>query len=303
MLSPEVARAAARWQVLVESGGASERDLAALQRWRAASEAHEQAWHALQRLHGRFEGLPAPLAMASLDRPEAGRRQLLKGMLGLAVAAPAAWVAWRELPLAAWRADYSTGTGERRRVVLADGSLLQLNTASAVNVRAQQLRLLRGEIALRLGAAAPWRVDTALGRATLASGELCVREDASGCEFALLSGQALIEAGGQNRLALSAGQRVRLEAGGFGPVSLFDTRQPGWRDGVIVALNQPLGDFLRDLDRYRPGLLRWAPELEPLRVTGSFRLDNTDQVLELLAASLPLRVQWRTRYWATLLPA
>jgi transmembrane sensor len=39
-----------------------------------------------------------------------------------------------------------------------------------------------------------------------------------------------------------------------------------------------------------------------LRVTGSFRLDDTDRILTLLAASLPLEVQMRTRYWVTLLP-
>ncbi|MCF5387007.1 sugar ABC transporter substrate-binding protein, partial [Pseudomonas syringae] len=51
-----------------------------------------------------------------------------------------------------------------------------------------------------------------------------------------------------------------------------------------------------------PGLLRWEPALENLRVTGSFRLDNTDRVLSLLAASLPVDVQMRTRYWVTLVP-
>jgi transmembrane sensor len=67
-----------------------------------------------------------------------------------------------------------------------------------------------------------------------------------------------------------------------------------------MANNQPLGDFLRELDTYRPGVLRWEPELEALSVTGSFRLDDTDRILSLLAASLPLEVQMRTRYWVTL---
>jgi transmembrane sensor len=42
--------------------------------------------------------------------------------------------------------------------------------------------------------------------------------------------------------------------------------------------------------------------LEALRVTGSFRVEDTDRVLALLAASLPLEVQSRTRFWVTLLP-
>ncbi|MNF50890.1 fec operon regulator FecR [compost metagenome] len=69
-----------------------------------------------------------------------------------------------------------------------------------------------------------------------------------------------------------------------------------------MAQDQPLGDFLRELSRYRPGLLRWDPALEALRVTGSFRLDNTDRVLSLLAASLPVDVHSRTRYWITVVP-
>jgi transmembrane sensor len=95
---------------------------------------------------------------------------------------------------------------------------------------------------------------------------------------------------------------VDLQASGAGPVSAFDVARLGWRDGVLVAQNQPLADFLRELDRYRPGVLRWDSALEALRVTGSFRLDNTDRILALLAASLPLEVQMRTRYWVTLTP-
>ena len=68
----------------------------------------------------------------------------------------------------------------------------------------------------------------------------------------------------------------------------------------MVAQDQPLGHFLRELSRYRPGVLRWDDTLEPLRITGSFRLDNTDRILTLLAASLPLEVHMRTRYWVTL---
>jgi transmembrane sensor len=103
-------------------------------------------------------------------------------------------------------------------------------------------------------------------------------------------------------LQLNAGQLVNLQTSGAGPVTLFDAKMPGWRDGVLMAQNQPLGDFLRELSRYRSGLLRWEPALESLRVTGSFRLDDTDKVLALLAASLPLEVHSRTRFWVTLAP-
>ncbi|WP_442964361.1 FecR domain-containing protein [Pseudomonas sp. KNUC1026] len=299
-----VARAAARWLVRVEAGELSERDLASLQRWRQACETHERAWHNAQALKGRFANLPPALAMATLDRPRQSRRQLLKGVLGLAVAAPAGWLALRELPVAAWRADLSTGTGERRTLTLADGSELQLNTGTAVNLdqARRRVKLIRGEIALRLASAQPFLIDTAHGVCSLRGGEINVRQDEQACQFSVYSGAADLTPMRYSALALRGGQRVRVSDRGVEPISQFDPRQLGWRDGVLVAIDQPLGDVLRDLDRYRPGVLRWAPQLETLRVTGSFRLADPDQVLTVLAATLPLEVQWRTRYWATLVP-
>jgi transmembrane sensor len=99
---------------------------------------------------------------------------------------------------------------------------------------------------------------------------------------------------------LQAGQQASLQAAGVGPVKAFDAWQLGWREGALRLDDRPLGELLRELRRYRPGVLRWAPELERLRVTGTFRLDDTDRVLALLAASLPLQVQTRTRYWVSL---
>ncbi|WP_263145041.1 FecR domain-containing protein [Pseudomonas sp. RIT-PI-AD] len=299
-----VARSAARWLALMESGAASAHDLAGLQRWRERSASHEYAWQKAQALRTRFEGLPTELAMASLDRPDPSRRRLLKGVLGLAAIAPAAWLATRTLPLDAWRADLSTATGERRRITLADGSQLDLNTASAVNLDEgrRRLALVRGEIALRLAGGAPFSVDTLYGEARLAGGELCVRQDDAACEFSVFAGVAEIRPSASGVLVLGAGQRVRLDRAGVEPVHTFDIRQPGWCQGVITANDRPLGAFLRELERYRPGILRWSPALESLRVTGSFRLDDTDRILALLAASLPLDVRSRTRYWVTLVP-
>lgn len=299
-----VARAAARWLVRVEAGELSERELASLQRWRQACETHERAWHNAQALRSRFANVPPALAMATLDRTRHSRRQVLKGALGLAVALPAGWLALREMPVAAWSADFSTGTGKRRTLTLADGSELQLNTGTAVNLdqAGRRVRLIRGEIALRLHDTLPFLIDTAHGVCSLRGGEINVRQDDSAAQFAVYAGSADLTPMRYSALALRGGQQVRVSDRGVGPIGRFDPRQLGWRDGVLVAIDQPLGDVLRDLDRYRPGVLRWAPELEALRVTGSFRLSDPDQVLDILAATLPVQVQWRTRYWATLIP-
>jgi transmembrane sensor len=240
--------------------------------------------------------------MATLDRPALPRRAVLKRALSVAALVPTAWMLGRELPLEAWHADLHTAIGEQRRWSLVDGSLLQLNTDSAVNLdlKARRLVLVQGEMALKVSGVTPLAVQAPYGLITVSRGEVCVRLDERGCRVSVVSGSAHLQPLHGPVLQLDEGQQVSLHAAGAGPVTRLDLTQPGWRDGVLVAQNQPLGDFLRELGRYRPGVLRWDDALESLRVTGSFRLENTDKILALLSASLPLDVQMRTRYWVTL---
>lgn len=301
-MSRDVARAAAQWLALLESGTATEGDHAALQHWRDSHPQHEQTWQKAQTLRQRFGGLPQALAMASLDRPQPGRRAVLKRALGVAALLPTAWLISRQLPIETWRADVHTATGERRRLSLADGSSLQLNTATAVDVGLAQRRitLVDGELALNVPGTAALTVNTRYGELTLSQAEVCVRQLASGCRVSVLKGAVQVRDLNGQLATLHGGQQAPLSASGLGAWLPFDVLQLGWRDGVLTAQDQGLGDFLRELERYRPGVLRWEPRLEALRVTGSFRLDDTDRILNLLASTLGFKVQARTRYWVTL---
>jgi ferric-dicitrate binding protein FerR (iron transport regulator) len=65
--------------------------------------------------------------------------------------------------------------------------------------------------------------------------------------------------------------------------------------GVLVAGNMRVGEFVAELARYRPGLLRCDPAVADLRVTGVFSLRDTDRALTNLTLSLPLAWRWSTR--------
>nr|WP_314569443.1 FecR domain-containing protein [uncultured Pseudomonas sp.] len=301
-MSRNVARAAAQWLALLESGAATERDHAALQHWRDSHPQHEQTWQKAQTLRQRFSDLPQALAMASLDRPQAGRRAVLKRALAIAACVPTAWLVSRQLPIEAWRADLHTATGERKRLPLADGASLQLNTATAVDMDLAQRRitLVDGELALNVPGAAAMTVYTRYGELRVSQAEVCVRQLAAGCRVSVLKGSVQVRDLNGKMTTLQGGQQAPLNASGLAAWVPFDVLQLGWREGVLTAQNQPLGDFLRELERYRPGVLRWDSRLEGLRVTGSFRLDDTDRILSLLASSLGFEVQARTRYWVTL---
>jgi transmembrane sensor len=297
-------REAAGWLALLESGEAGEPEQRQLQTWRAADPEHERAWQAALQLQQRFAAVPAGLAMASLQPADRGRRTALRQLLGLAVVVPTGWWLARELPLAAWNADLTTGTGERRSLNLADGSLLQLNTATAVDLDEahRYLRLIRGEVSLRVPGSALLTLATDFGDLRVREAEVCVHQHDQGCDVRVVSGTVGIHPLAGDALELHGGQQLRLDGHGAGAIGPFAATQLSWRQGVLIAQDQPLGDFLHEFSRYRLGLLRWDPAVANLRVTGSFQLADTDRVLALLAATLPLDVHWRTRFWVTLVP-
>ena len=75
-------------------------------------------------------------------------------------------------------------------------------------------------------------------------------------------------------------------------------------DGALVQRviaeqvdNSQLGDFLAELSRHRPGILRCDPSVAGLELTGVFPLADTDRVLAALQQSLPVQVHSLTRYW------
>ena len=71
---------------------------------------------------------------------------------------------------------------------------------------------------------------------------------------------------------------------------------------MLVANEQRLDHFLAELGRYRTGWLRCDPAIAGLRISGAFALNDTDQALQALTTSLPVRIEETTRYWVTVLP-
>jgi transmembrane sensor len=73
-----------------------------------------------------------------------------------------------------------------------------------------------------------------------------------------------------------------------------------WTQGMLTVIEWRLGDFITELSRYRHGFVRCAGSVAGLRLSGAFRLDDTDTILENLGVSLPVKVTYLTRYWVSI---
>lgn len=302
-ISPDVARQAARWLVLMHEQPLSAAQQQACLRWRASDPEHERAWQRVQHVQQQLGGLPPDIAMGTLNRE---RRKALKALLVVAAIAPASYFAYRFGNGQGWMADYRTATGERRQLTLADGSVIDLNTDSAIDVRfdagQRLIRLVRGEILISTAvdvAGRPLRVACAEGIMEPLGTRFSVRQLSGVTQLAVLQGRVKASPIRAMSQVVEAGEQVSFSAGAFGPVHPASELAASWTQGQLVAEDLPLRDFLEELSRYRAGRLHCDDSIADLRISGGFQLDNIDAILAALPTTLPVTVNYRTRYWVS----
>lgn len=302
-------KAASGWYAQLCSGSVEADEQQAWQRWYDADELHRQAWQQIEKLREQLGLLPGPVASSTLRGVDHGRRRLLGSLALVAMVLPLGWFAWQSDTRRYWLADLRSGVGERREWKLSDGSRLMLGTASAAQWHAdgqrRVLRLLAGEAMIdSVDEARPLLVETRYGVIRSQGARFCVRSDDQDCQVAVLAQR--VEVAPLHHLpdmrALVAGQQVRFDAERIGSQRANDAATAAWTQGSLIALDQPLGEMIAELARYRHGVLRLDPALAGLKVSGSFPLTDTDRALAALEHSLPVRVVRRSDYWVTLVP-
>jgi transmembrane sensor len=130
-----------------------------------------------------------------------------------------------------------------------------------------------------------------------------VREQQGGTLLAVRQGAVAIFPDDRAAIArhiVQPGESLLFNAGGLSAAPDNGLDPWGWSDGVISAHDMRLGDFIAELARHRRGVLRCSDASANLRLSGTYQLADTDQVLALIAQTLPVRIDYRTRYWVTL---
>lgn len=304
------------WMVRFRAGQPDQRLHARFEQWLASDPSHGEAWERLQaRLGSHYDTLrqlerrapgQAGEARQVLLQPATTRRDVLRGFLGIGVLGGGLWLAGRSQPGQALLADLHT-RGARERFTLDDGSQLNLNAGTAVDLdftpSQRLLHLRHGELMVQVAADAtrPFIVRTAQGDIRALGTRFLVRQEAEASRVIVLEHAVrLTLRDGSQRLDLQQGETALLRAqrvDALGPGQLY---RADWLNGRLNVLDEPLGDVVDALRPYQPGLIRVSPEIRDLRVQGVFLLDDPQRTLTALAETLPIRVD-RYGPWLTLL--
>ncbi len=233
-------------------------------------------------------------ARAQTERQHARRKAAARAAL------PAVLVA---LVAGAWWADpvlrtetLQTAIGQQARWEMHDGSRIQLDTASTVQV---EIRLASRRFVLEAGAAAfvaahGWRsfvVEAGDTRVRDIGTAFDVRREGAGAQVIVTEGAVEVTRG-RTALVLHAGQFVRPDAleAGQGRVPQEAT---AWQQGRMAFDGTPLADAVRQIQRYRsaPVTLADDPALAALRLSGDYDVQGVEALIDALPQALPVRVR------------
>ena len=305
-------RDAARWYAVLNAPDVTPADQRGWQQWLADAPEHRLAWREVERVQDSLQRVPGRLAAPALQRATLTRRQVLTRLGMVAVAAPVGALTWQLAPWERWRAQYVTGIGEQRKLVLADGSQLMLNTDTRVdtdyNPRHRLIRLHDGEILVQSAPdprrpSRPLLVDTPEGRIQALGTRFTVRREAGQTRVTVLADTVRVtSANHPDGRLVQQGEEIRFTAGDLPPTGPAPAGAASWAGGKLMVVDMPLRALLAELGRYRRGLLACSDAVAGLRVSGTFPLADTDRALSVITEAFPLRQRRLTDYWVTLLP-
>jgi len=300
---------AARWAVRLASEALSVDERQQLECWLHADPRHRGAlvrarahWAGLDRLAALHRPAGEPPATAA-NRPRFSRRQ----WIGAAAAAATAlgsgltWLARRSRPQ-----HYLSGLGEVRRIPLADGSTVVLNTSSelVVNIDDQQrhLALIRGEALFEVAPdnARPFVVLTEAMAVRAVGTAFDVRLEADRLDVTVTEGTVELRHSSASPAQppgqrLSANERAvvdRTHAVEVRSIAAAEAeRQLAWRDGLLSFNNETLAAAAAEINRYnRRQVLVDDAGLASMPIVGRFRTTDIEDFARAAAAALNAQI-------------
>jgi transmembrane sensor len=208
---------------------------------------------------------------------------------------------------------YATARGEQRRLVLEDGSVVDMNTETELSVRidddGRYVALLKGEALFTVAKdpGRPFVVDGELARVRALGTEFNVHRQPEQMRVTVIEGRVSVEQDSARRTPVASGEvamfdplPVVLAAGDQAQVGV---REPirktaantekalAWRERRLIFENQPLSDVVAEFNRYnRRQLVIEHAELSQTRISAVFDADQPEALVRFLTQNTPIQV-------------
>ena len=331
---------AATWMALLDSSSCTPSDRIAFAQWLSTDPLHQGAFEELSGVWARLQLLsdvpamidhpdviPFPVKPESREfRDEVPKRRSEWSTLAASLLVIVGVIAHTTLGTPSDR--HVTKIGEIQTISLEDGSLVELNARSTIDVKVddkrREVRLSKGEAVFHVEEdERPFIVRTELATVSAVGTEFSVRTDSTRVEVSVINGLVSVAATGSGTALteyesdllvrftdevalLGAGQRLELtrESQRYEMLSegtLDDDLS--WRNGEIVFSDTPLVAAVAEMRRYHGvSIIIGDPVLNSLRISGRFPTSNTDYFLTLLDKKYEISIERDAERFVVLRP-
>jgi transmembrane sensor len=296
------------WFARLQDSQVSNRDKAAFVEWLAASPDHQAAFNQVEQLWQSAELTQALSQYAAIPFPVTRKRnQPMRWATAASMVLVCGWLAIASGIIKRWQADYVTETGEQRRIELADGSTMTLNTDSAISLdfseKQRGIKLLQGEVYFEVqpDKTKPFVVATEHGTVRVVGTRFTVKVGEK-TEVDVDSGIVACAGDNSGKVQLTAGQHAEITENNVSPATPINpSRSIAWLKGRLIFQDQTLAQVLAELDRYHPGVILIADaKLGQTRITGNYKLNDTAAVVRTLADIIGAKVMTLSPYLTVL---
>jgi transmembrane sensor len=302
---------AVAWFVRLQ-GDVGEDDWIAFRDWLEAGPGNRQAYDEVEALWVDLDDAPvaAPADPSNVTpfRPRAApptplhRRAVLRWGAPIAACLAVGVGVWQlrpQAPVLPPAEVYETAPGEVRAIPLADGSRIDLDAASRVEVRlaptARSVALVRGEAAFDVARdpARPFLVDIGDRTVRVVGTEFNVLRQSGQVRVTVRRGVVAVAGAGGTEHRLTPGQQLDHQEGSSQStvtrVSADDAF--AWKRGVLIYRDRPLPEVAADLARHSRLPIHVEPTAQRLRFTGTLSVDTLDAMLRRLETFMPISVE------------
>ncbi len=222
---------------------------------------------------------------------------------------------------------YATAVGEQKRVVLEDGTVIQLNTDSRILVDYsgvnRRVILVQGEAFFEVSpdTSRQFTVDVGSRSVSVIGTKFAVQKAGFQLEVSVVEGRVAVHRFEDSVLPgvsssavlskdslavtdladqyhLEAGITARFSGDLGAPTSSVDValvddanNYPYWRYGQLKFENQPLYEVVREINRYsKIKVLIEDSRIMDMKISSSMQLDEIDAALESFEVALPVRI-------------
>jgi transmembrane sensor len=194
---------------------------------------------------------------------------------------------------------YLTAKGEHQIIALSDGSSVELNTDSEIQVRyrfnQRQVDLVRGEAFFNVihNAERPFLV--AVSNLTIHDIGTAFNVYKKNQKVAIAVQEGVVDVNTKLGLRrLNAGQQIAYSNDeGFESLGQLDLdASTAWRQGKLLFRGQRLADVLAEIGRYHDIEIHLPnAKIADLQVSGSFRAEQLDNMLNAVSTLLPVNIK------------